>query len=552
MACSFVRILQFGILSLALGVAGLQAQDAAPALSGRVTAQIEGPLEGILITARKAGATFSVTVVSDSKGHYVFRRKDLGPGQYTLGIRAVGYQLESPGRAPVITQNPTSLDLTLRKVTDISAQLTSAEWLASFPGTPDQKTPLLGCTSCHTLERVAKSHHDPQEWMSVFERMGRYFAEDSTARPQVSPGPSRFQPSERLKKQAEYLSTVNLSKVEQWDYPLRAFPRPAGRATRVVITEYDLPRQNAVPHDVATDPDGNVWWSDSGWMYLGKLDPVSGRGTEYPIPVFSPEEPQGAVDVEIDKRGNVWPALLDQGGKFAMFDRKTSQFRYWDVPKANGERMPRVAFLAVWHSDVDGKVWATDSGQKIYRLDLTSGQIETFDAFPNVPGGRAGHLVYQVIADDANNCYFLDWPKGGVGRIDAKNKEVSFYPTPTPNSFSRRGHMDSEQRLWFGEFQGNRIGMFDTQARTFKEIEAPNPWSAPYEAAPDHNGEIWASGHTSDRLLRYNPKTGETTEYLLPRYTDARRIAMQESKGKVVLWLPNKNNAAIVRIEPLD
>ena len=33
-------------------------------------------------------------------------------------------------------------------------------------------------------------------------------------------------------------------------YALKALPRPKGRSTRVVITEYDLPRPTAMPHDV--------------------------------------------------------------------------------------------------------------------------------------------------------------------------------------------------------------------------------------------------------------------------------------------------------------
>ena len=33
-----------------------------------------------------------------------------------------------------------------------------------------------------------------------------------------------------------------------WEYPLKTLPRPSGRATHVVITEYDLPRKTLQPH----------------------------------------------------------------------------------------------------------------------------------------------------------------------------------------------------------------------------------------------------------------------------------------------------------------
>ena len=40
---------------------------------------------------------------------------------------------------------------------------------------------------------------------------------------------------------AKYLSTINLSSAPEWKYELKTLPRPTGRATRVIITEYDLP-----------------------------------------------------------------------------------------------------------------------------------------------------------------------------------------------------------------------------------------------------------------------------------------------------------------------
>ena len=42
---------------------------------------------------------------------------------------------------------------------------------------------------------------------------------------------------------SEYLASVNLSNEEYWKY--LTLPRSTGRATRVVITEYDLPRKQS-------------------------------------------------------------------------------------------------------------------------------------------------------------------------------------------------------------------------------------------------------------------------------------------------------------------
>ena len=76
--------------------------------------------------------------------------------------------------------------------------------------------------------------------------------------------------------------------------------------------------------------------------------------------------------------------------------------------------------------------------------------------------------------------------------------------------------MDAEGRLWFGENNGDRIGMFDTRTEQFQEWPAPTPGAWPYDVTADKNGEVWSGGEYNDRILRLDPKTGQFTEYLLP------------------------------------
>ena len=64
-----------------------------PALSGKVTSQAEGAMEGVLVGAKKAGSTITTWVVSNAQGQYSFPRDRMEPGKYALSIRAVGYEL---------------------------------------------------------------------------------------------------------------------------------------------------------------------------------------------------------------------------------------------------------------------------------------------------------------------------------------------------------------------------------------------------------------------------------------------------------------------------
>src|SRR5438105_1567776 len=155
--------MRYLLTSAGLAIALLQAgsfparAQAPAALTGQVTSAEEGAMEGVLVSAKKAGSTMTVTVVSNAQGHFSFPAGKLDPGEYALRIRAIGYDLDQPAKVNVAAQQPAKADLKLRKTEDLAAQMSNGEWLASFPGNEQQKNAMLGCVGCHTLERVARS-----------------------------------------------------------------------------------------------------------------------------------------------------------------------------------------------------------------------------------------------------------------------------------------------------------------------------------------------------------------------------------------------------------
>ena len=88
------------------------------ALTGTVTSQAEGAMEGVIVGAKKVGSTITTWVVSNAQGQFSFPRDRMEPGKYVVSIRAVGYEL--PGTSVDVTAQPTQLDLQLKKVTSAS------------------------------------------------------------------------------------------------------------------------------------------------------------------------------------------------------------------------------------------------------------------------------------------------------------------------------------------------------------------------------------------------------------------------------------------------
>src|SRR5262245_55290849 len=316
--------------------APLHAQTQTPAaLSGQVTSAEEGAMEGVLVSAKKAGSTITITVISDKDGRFSFPAAKLAPGTYALKVRAVGYDLDNHKAVDVGAQ-PTTLDLKLRKTEDLAAQLSNAEWMASMPGTDQQKGQLLNCVGCHTLERVARSQHKVEEFLTVtLPRMQGYVNQSIPAHPQLRKGERLMeergdQRVQVYRNAAEFLATVNLSSAPQWSYPLKTLPRPSGRATRVIYTEYDLGRETIEPHDVIVDAAGIAWYSSFGEQFLGRLDPKSGEHTEFAIPEQKPGFPTGLLGLRSDKDGNLWLGNMYQA-TIVKFDPRTQKFQTWPL-----------------------------------------------------------------------------------------------------------------------------------------------------------------------------------------------------------------------------
>src|SRR5436190_21247891 len=71
------------------------------ALAGTVSSQADGPMEGVLVGAKREGSTISTWVVSNAQGEYSFPRDRMQPGRYAISIRAVGYELPAATSADV-------------------------------------------------------------------------------------------------------------------------------------------------------------------------------------------------------------------------------------------------------------------------------------------------------------------------------------------------------------------------------------------------------------------------------------------------------------------
>ena len=169
-----------------------QSAAMAGALSGSVKTSDGKPLEGVGVSARGVGETFTTTVYTDESGRYLF--PPMGSGQYKVWAQAVGFET-SRADAGLSGGAKKQVDLTLASLSDFHKQLSGTEWAASLPeDTPDDrrmKTVFINnCSGCHQVSFLLQNRFDAAGWGAVITLMEKmlsigYAPEDAKPNPVI-------------------------------------------------------------------------------------------------------------------------------------------------------------------------------------------------------------------------------------------------------------------------------------------------------------------------------------------------------------------------------
>jgi virginiamycin B lyase len=95
------------------------------------------------------------------------------------------------------------------------------------------------------------------------------------------------------------------------------------------IKEYPLPDAGARPRRIAIGPDDIIWYTDFARGFLGRLDPPTGKVSEWQSPSGPKSEPYGIVFT----KGALWYNESNaKPNTIVRFDPKSEKFQSWAIP----------------------------------------------------------------------------------------------------------------------------------------------------------------------------------------------------------------------------
>jgi virginiamycin B lyase len=225
--------------------------------------------------------------------------------------------------------------------------------------------------------------------------------------------------------------------------------------------EYDIPSPHSEPHELIETPDGSIWFLEFQSNKVGRLEPMTGKITEFPI---GPGNPNALALVG----GKIW---YTQGGMFWVntFSNKLGSL---DPVTGDVEEIIIPPEKSVPHGmtlSKDGTIWFTQMfASKLAKLDLNRKKPKVVEYF--LGKGRNPHDLY--IDEKKGYIWFTAANPDAIGRLDLSKarpgtrKGVRYYKLPNPDSHPTQIALDKEGNIWFTEmgryFQGkynNKIGL---------------------------------------------------------------------------------------------
>jgi virginiamycin B lyase len=267
--------------------------------------------------------------------------------------------------------------------------------------------------------------------------------------------------------------------------------------SKPLIQEFPVP-SGSQPHDVAPAKNGSVWYTAQGSGELGLLDPATGK--THHISLGPGSAPHGVI---VGPDGAPW--ITDEGlNAIVRINPDTEEVSVFPLPENVGN-----ANLNTVTFDHNGVLWFSGQNGMYGRLDPASGKVEALKALRGVG-------PYGISAAPDGSVYFASLAGGYIAHINLETGNATVLQPPTQDQGARRVWSDSQDRVWFSEWNAGKLGMYNPFNNTWKEWQLPGNNPQPYAIFVDDKDMVWLIDFGSNALVRFDPSQQKFEVLSLP------------------------------------
>jgi virginiamycin B lyase len=303
------------------------------------------------------------------------------------------------------------------------------------------------------------------------------------------------------------------------------------------VTEYKIPTPCTQPLAITSDPDGNLWFTQTNTGKIAKFDPKTEQFKEYE----NPRWPQGARSmmwgIDYSPDASLWftDEATDGIWKFSITDEKYDRT---DYPKS-ADSLPQR--LSIEGSSI---IVNDFTGSKLTLMDVS--QNTEGISFLNIPSPVEGSVTAAFTIDPNKNIWYTNWIFKTGGILAKLNQEkvfqinknetqlfdlIDIYNFPpdmnTPNGIAS----DAHGKIWIVDTSSNFFFSFDPETEAFTKYITSNPQlssygnasgvikspvTRPYWAVFDEDGKLVFNEQTANRIGIFDPVKETLVEYMIP------------------------------------
>jgi virginiamycin B lyase len=300
-----------------------------------------------------------------------------------------------------------------------------------------------------------------------------------------------------------------------------AHPDLAGK-----VTEWPVPTPRFA-RDPAVAPDGSIYIAVMSGNKVARFDPKTQSFKEWDLPPG--HHPHGLL---VDRQGMVW-TTGNGNGTIGRLDPASGRVTEFKTPSGGGG--PHTLII----TDDQSTIWFTmQSGNKVASLQTKTGAIKEHPS----SGGP-----YGLAFDHAGNVWFCRMGDNKMGRLDPKSGQMAEVDMGG-GSLPRRVAAAPDGTLWVTLYGNGKLARLDPVAmKAVKTYQLPAGDGGPYAVTVDGGGLVWANEIKTDTVVRFDPKTEKMRVVNLPSRNVGIRKMVVDASGR--LWYMGSHNGRLGVVE---